>query len=164
LGKNPKELRGNKEHSNSAPETLLILRLRKLFRLLPIRAVVLGLCLITDWNGVATFEPAMKVNVGAALRAKRADYERGRLSTHRTRTNRLFGFMFTGAIFKRSGGHGFSHLVPYASKIYNTRGNDAIATGLKRPTAMNASLILLAFGIPSLPLAGSMESSSSITG
>jgi hypothetical protein len=108
LGKNPKELRGNKEHSNSAPETLLILRLRKLFRLLPIRAVVLGLCLITDWNGVATFEPAMKVNVGAALRAKRADYERGRLSTHRTRTNRLFGFMFTGAIVKRSGGHGFS--------------------------------------------------------
>jgi hypothetical protein len=85
-----------------------MLRLKELFWLLPIRAMLLGPCLITDWNGVATSEPAVKINVGATLRAKRADCESGRLSTYRARTNLLFGFMFTAAVVKRSGGHGFS--------------------------------------------------------
>jgi len=49
-------------------------------------------------------------------------------------------------------------------QIYNTRGNDAIANGFKKPIAMNASPISSACGIQSVPSACFMADNFSMTG
>jgi hypothetical protein len=43
---------------------------------------------------------------------------------------------------------GSNNLIPYASDVYNTRGNGLLPKGLKTPIAMNANPTTSGFGTP----------------
>src|SRR5262245_59431726 len=70
----------------------------------PLRGIASGLCLR---NGVGPVEPAVKINLGAALGAERAGRERGRLSAYWAGTKWLLGLPFAGADAISGGGHVF---------------------------------------------------------
>ena len=86
----------------------MILRLGNFGHALLARAIGFRIRFMRGRNGVNAAEPAVKIDVGAAFRAKRAGGKNGRLAADRTGPERCSVWLFIKTVFRFCGWHGLA--------------------------------------------------------
>jgi len=86
----------------------MILRLGNFGHALLARAIGFRIRFMRGRNGVNAAEPAVKIDVGAAFRAKRAGGKNGRLAADRTGPDRCSGWFFIKTVFRFCDWHGLA--------------------------------------------------------